>query len=740
MGLMDFIKGELIDVIEWTDDSRDTLSYRFPDDDKAIKNGAQLIVRESQQVQFVYLGEFGDTFGPGKHTLTTDNIPVLTKLKSWKYGFNSPFKADVYYVTTRLFTGNKWGTANPIMMRDDDLGIVRARAFGTYDFRIVDPKLFLKEVAGSDQNFRLDEFADTMRSRIVSVFADALASAKIPVFDVASRYSELGEALLPLINPVIDGEVRHRDRELHRRERVGAAGSGAGDRQAVEHGGGRQPERLREVPDGAGDGEGRQRPAAWRPSWPSACRSRSRSCSSRGCRPARGASAAAARRGRAAGPAVARPTSPRRSASPKRTCMAIIESGELAGEEDRLVLAHQALRAGRVPGEVESDRARCTRIADIDGTREVSVRRLRRAGGVEPGASRCWSARSAAPSRPSPSIDATGALVEHDLVEALRELPDEARGWLAEKRTVQCQSCKAVSVFDPERVGQNCDFCGSPALVDYQEIKAPIRPQSLLPFKVAESAVREQIRRWYTSKWLAPGNLEVTRARRPRPRRLHPVLDVRRAGRLPVGSRGGALLLHDRDATATTRATRRRGRCGTSRWEPASGVVEHFFDDEPVPGTHGVSHDLLQKIEPFPTTELVAYDTAYLSGFVVEHYQVVLLDAAEQSQDAMTAAAASRCASAQVPGDTQRNLRDPPDVLGADLQAHPGAGVAAVVHLSARRSTRCWSTATTGQMAGDYPKSSWKIFFLVVGYHLIVVVADRSCALSQERSRSDVDV
>jgi excisionase family DNA binding protein len=200
---MDFIKGELIDVIEWTDDSRDTLSFRFPDDDKAIKNGAQLIVRESQQVQFVYLGEFGDTFGPGKHTLTTDNIPVLTKLKSWKYGFNSPFKADVYYLNTRLFTGNKWGTSNPIMMRDEDLGIVRVRAFGTFDFRIADAKVFLKDVAGSDQNFRLDEFADTMRSRIVSVFADALATARIPVFDVASRYTELGEALLPLINPVI---------------------------------------------------------------------------------------------------------------------------------------------------------------------------------------------------------------------------------------------------------------------------------------------------------------------------------------------------------------------------------------------------------------------------------------------------------------------------------------------------------------------------------------------------------
>ena len=203
MGIMDFIKGELLEIIEWTDDSRDTLSWQFPDEDKAIKNGAQLIVRESQVAQFVYLGEFGDTFKPGKHSLTTDNIPVLTKIKSWPFGFNSPFKADVYFVTTRLFTGNKWGTSNPVMLRDNDFGIVRLRAFGTYDFKVVDPKTFLKEVAGSDHNFRLDEFSDTMRSRIVSIFTDAIASAKIPVLDVASRYTELGEALLPLINPAI---------------------------------------------------------------------------------------------------------------------------------------------------------------------------------------------------------------------------------------------------------------------------------------------------------------------------------------------------------------------------------------------------------------------------------------------------------------------------------------------------------------------------------------------------------
>jgi excisionase family DNA binding protein len=206
MGLMDYLKTQFLEIIQWQDDSRDTISFRFPDEDKEIKRGAQLIVRESQVAQFVYVGQFGDTFGPGKHTLSTDNIPILSTLKGWKYGLESPFKADVYFVNTRLFTGNKWGTANPIMMRDADFGIVRARAYGTFDFRVVDVPLFLREVAGTDDHFRLDEFADTMRSRIVSVFSDALATAKVPVLDVASRYSEIGEALLPLINPAVTGK------------------------------------------------------------------------------------------------------------------------------------------------------------------------------------------------------------------------------------------------------------------------------------------------------------------------------------------------------------------------------------------------------------------------------------------------------------------------------------------------------------------------------------------------------
>jgi excisionase family DNA binding protein len=206
MGLKDIVKGELIEIIEFNDDSRDTLVFRFPDEDKEIKRGAQLIVRESQVAQFVYLGQYGDLFRPGKHRLVTDNLPVLATLKGWKYGFESPFKADVYFVATRLFTGNKWGTSNPVMIRDENLGIVRLRAFGTYDFRVTDVPRFLKEVAGTDSHVHVDEFADTIRSRIISVFSDSLGASKIPALDIAGRYRELGEALLPLINPVLQAK------------------------------------------------------------------------------------------------------------------------------------------------------------------------------------------------------------------------------------------------------------------------------------------------------------------------------------------------------------------------------------------------------------------------------------------------------------------------------------------------------------------------------------------------------
>jgi hypothetical protein len=310
------------------------------------------------------------------------------------------------------------------------------------------------------------------------------------------------------------------------------------------------------------------------------------------------------------------------------------------------------------------------------------------------------------------SVDpASGALVENDLARALRELPEEARGWLTEKRTVQCQSCKAVSVFDPERVGQNCNFCGSPALVDYTEIKAPIRPQGLLPFKVSEPQVREQIRRWYASKWLAPGKLK-SRALVDRVRGVYiPYWTFDAQAVCPWTADAGhyyytSETYRDNKGHTQTRQVRH------VRWEPASGEVRHFFDDEPVPGTHGVSHDLLKQVEPFPTAELVPYDTAFLSGFVVEHYQVVLLQAAEHSQESMSRQLFDMAGS-EVPGDTYRNLDIRPVFSGQTFK-HILVPVWLLSYLYGTTSYQVVVNGHTGRMAGQYPKSAWKIALLVL--------------------------
>lgn len=193
MGLFDFIKGQFIEVIEWLDDTG-SMVYRFPVYDNAIKMGAKLIVRESQAAVFVNEGQIADVFGPGTYTLSTQNMPVLTALKSWKYGFNSPFKADVYFVSTRNFTQLKWGTTNPVIMRDAEFGMVRLRGFGNYALKVNDPAVFLKEIFGTQQNFSAENVAGYLKSVIVSGVSDLLGESKIPVIDLAASYDELSRA------------------------------------------------------------------------------------------------------------------------------------------------------------------------------------------------------------------------------------------------------------------------------------------------------------------------------------------------------------------------------------------------------------------------------------------------------------------------------------------------------------------------------------------------------------------
>jgi membrane protease subunit (stomatin/prohibitin family) len=195
MTLWEKAKAELLDIIEWTDDSSDTMVWRFPRFENEIKYGAQLIVRQAQAAVLVDRGEIADVFPSGQHSLTTKNLPLLTTLMGWKYGFHSPFKAEVYFVNTRNFTNLKWGTKNPVILRDQEFGPVRLRSFGTYVVRVSDPAKFIKEIVGTGGHFTLGDICEQLRNLIVSRFADALGESGIPVLDLAANYNELSAFL-----------------------------------------------------------------------------------------------------------------------------------------------------------------------------------------------------------------------------------------------------------------------------------------------------------------------------------------------------------------------------------------------------------------------------------------------------------------------------------------------------------------------------------------------------------------
>jgi membrane protease subunit (stomatin/prohibitin family) len=201
MSIWDRIKNELIDIIEWTDDSTNTMVWRFPRHQNEIKNGAQLTVRESQVAVLVSEGKIADVYQAGRHELTTNNMPILTTIRGWKYGFNSPFKVEVYFVNTKNFTDQKWGTKNPIMLRDAEFGPIRLRAFGTYAIKITDAAKFIKEIAGTQAHFTTEEVTEQLRNLIVTRFTDSVAESKIPVLDLAANYDELSKFISAKINP-----------------------------------------------------------------------------------------------------------------------------------------------------------------------------------------------------------------------------------------------------------------------------------------------------------------------------------------------------------------------------------------------------------------------------------------------------------------------------------------------------------------------------------------------------------
>jgi hypothetical protein len=318
-----------------------------------------------------------------------------------------------------------------------------------------------------------------------------------------------------------------------------------------------------------------------------------------------------------------------------------------------------------------------------------------------------------------PPAPAEGAVKELDLATALQNIPESDRGWQTATRSVKCQSCQAISVFKPERVAQNCDFCGSPALVPYDEIKAPIRPESLLPFKLSESEVRDRVHRWYRSRWFAPNRFKSGAFTDT----IHGIYLPYWTFDAQVAAEWTAEAGHYYYTTESY--TDSKGQTQTrqvqhTRWEPASGGLEHFFDDELVPASRGVPGPLLRKVEPFPTGELAPYDAAYVSGWVVEQYQIDLVAAAANSREEMDAKLRQMCAQ-QIPGDTYRNLEVSAD-YSAQTFKHVLLPVWLLTYQYGARTFRIIANGVTGSIAGKYPKSWIKITILVISILIVLLI------------------
>jgi hypothetical protein len=307
---------------------------------------------------------------------------------------------------------------------------------------------------------------------------------------------------------------------------------------------------------------------------------------------------------------------------------------------------------------------------------------------------------------------AEGEIVEHDLEAALQEISQQETGWAAAKKSVRCQSCDAITVFDTNHVAKRCDFCGSPAIIAIEDQQAPIRPESILPFKVSETEVRENIRKWYATRWFAPNRMKKDA-----------MTDTLHGLYIPYWTFDASVEAHwTADAGyyytvpgANNRPERR------IRWESVRGHLTHFFDDELVSGSRGVELALLKRVEPFPTrTDLQRYDPGFVSGWLVEQYQVDLPQAAGIALDSMRSQTRSMC-SRMVPGDTQRNLRVDARFWGRTFKH----ALVPVWLLSYQYGTRAFQVVVngyTGRIAGRHPYSWIKITFLVLAILAVVLL------------------
>ncbi len=321
---------------------------------------------------------------------------------------------------------------------------------------------------------------------------------------------------------------------------------------------------------------------------------------------------------------------------------------------------------------------------------------------------------------PPPAPGESADPIENDLATALNAVTDDQRGWQAEKTSVKCQSCQAISVFDPTRVAQRCEFCGSASLIPYDEIKAPIRPECLLEFELPEPTVRESVRKWYGDRWFAPNALKGKALTDTVHGLYIPYWTFDAKVHADWTAESGYHYYEtesytDSDGKSQTRQVQR------TRWVPSSGSLDHFFDDELVPASKGVEEKLLRKIEPFPTTtDLKPYDPAFLSGWVVEQYQIDLVAAAQHSRDIMERKTRDLC-SKEVPGDTQRNL-NVASSFSAQTFKHILVPIWLVAYTYGAKTFQVVVNGYTGAIAGRHPLSWIKITLAVIAAIILLII------------------
>ena len=313
-----------------------------------------------------------------------------------------------------------------------------------------------------------------------------------------------------------------------------------------------------------------------------------------------------------------------------------------------------------------------------------------------------------------------GDIRENDLGAALRNVDADHRGWAAEKTSVKCQSCQAISVFDPKRVAQRCDFCGSASLIPYDQIKAPIRPETLLEFKIPETEVRDKIREWYGQRWFAPNKLK-SRALTDTVHGIYLPYWTFDAQVHADWTAQAGYHYYETESFTDSEGRRQSSQVQKTRWEHAAGSIEHFFDDELVPASKGVQPDLLRQIEPFPTTtDLKPYDPGFLSGWVVEQYQIDLIAAAQHSREIMDGKTEQLC-SAEVPGDTQRGLEVAAD-YSAQTFKHILVPVWLLTYNYGAKSFQVVINGYTGSIAGKHPLSWVKITLAVLAVLIVIAI------------------